>query len=823
MYKVLLADDEPFIREGIRDLLDWTGLGYEVAGVFGDGRQVLEYLQGYAADVVVTDIKMPFGTGLDIAKYVCDNHLHTRIILISGYREIDLAMAAIQYGVSQYILKPVDIQELEAHLKKIKKQLDQERKNRSNQFALEYYQHSIGELKNDFFTELATGSFTNELYLTNMFQLLYPRLELEACHCCEITICFSNYVEYLKNHWEHTGSELYRCLQNCILLCSSAVEYRMIHKAEDKVILFGLLVRADSGERAEDLIRSQVEGLCRELRETFYIEAIQQELKIYRDILEYSRNCSACLAEAPSFLLDFHEQEKLLFSNLGTGNPEKTQVVLRRLLTYLRQMDFSVAKELVCEMLTIFGTKLGEGGSRTASGLLDREKSQRIQQAEEDSYGNYTGEKNVWLEIRENQEAISATIPRKTLSIYMTVNYGQGSTGVIVFNIDWKAFCNMLDSGLASLEESLGIVDGDGRPLANVRGEGAQNLSPDLLRHLEKGQNYVSAGNQVLYLAPFSHSDWYYVLSVPLSVYQSGIASIRFAMVVAIAGGILVTILVAFLISLRIYRPFRRIKELLQLPVTYVNHRPAITGDEEAYILASIRSTIRENEKIGRELEKRISMLKKAQNIALQAQINPHFLYNTLDAINWMTMRLTGGKNDASVMIAKLAAMLRYSLEDPETMVCLGVELQNVRTYLELQELRYRGQFTVEWEIDESLLNCKVIKLILQPIVENSIYHGIRPLQSTGVIRICARQKAGALVLEIGDTGKGIPAKVLEQLNAALRKADIAKSEGHIGLQNVNQRIRLFFGDEYGVHVESLSGQWTRVKLSLPMDDGMAG
>lgn len=383
MYKVLLADDEPFIREGIRDLLDWNGLGYEVAGVFEDGRPVLKYLQGHAADVVVTDIKMPFGTGLDIAKYVCDNHLHTRIILISGYREVDLAMAAIQYGVCQYILKPVDIQELEAHLTKIKRQLDQERKNRSNQFALEYYQHSIEELKNDFFTELATGSFTNELYLANMFQLLYPRLELEACPCCEITICFPNYAEYLKNHWEHTGSELYRCLQNCILLCSAAVEYRMIHKAEDRVILFGLLVQPHPGEGTEHLIHSQVEGLCRELRETFYIETMQKELKIYRDILEYSHNCSVYCADAPSFLLDFHEQEKLLLSNLGAGNPEKTRVILEHLLTYLRRMDFPVAKELACEMLTVFGTKLREGGSRTAADLLERKGSQRIQQTED--------------------------------------------------------------------------------------------------------------------------------------------------------------------------------------------------------------------------------------------------------------------------------------------------------------------------------------------------------------------------------------------------------------------------------------------------------
>ena len=84
--------------------------------------------------------------------------------------------------------------------------------------------------------------------------------------------------------------------------------------------------------------------------------------------------------------------------------------------------------------------------------------------------------------------------------------------------------------------------------------------------------------------------------------------------------------------------------------------------------------------------------------------------------------------------------------------------------------------------------------------------------------QIPALMMEGRLVLEVQDTGKGIPVKVLEQLNAALRKADIAKSEGHIGLQNVNQRIRLFFGDDYGVHVESLSGQWTRVRLCLPME-----
>ena len=401
MYKLLLADDEPFIREGIRDLLDWDRLGFEVVGVFDDGAPVIDYLRSHAADVVVTDIKMPSCSGLDIARYVYENHLHTRIIFISGYQEVDLAMAAIKYDVCQYILKPVDIEELTAQLTEIKRRLDQERKNRSNQFALEYYQHSIEELKEDFFTELATGSFTNELYLANMFQLLYPNLELNSCPCCEITICFYNYEDYLKNHWKHTNSELYRCLQNCIQLCSSSVEYRMVYKSDDTVILFGLLIQPVPYEEAADVIRDQVRELCRELRETFYIEAEPKKLKTYRDILEYSRSCAADSTDDPSFLLDFHEQEKLLLSSLGSGNQEKIEVILTRLASYLRKLDFSVAQELACEMLTIFHTKLTESGSGISSDLLDHRGRQMLLEA-----GDFPAMEQALEEIFKELEAL---------------------------------------------------------------------------------------------------------------------------------------------------------------------------------------------------------------------------------------------------------------------------------------------------------------------------------------------------------------------------------------------------------------------------------
>lgn len=382
MYKLILADDEPAIREGMRDLMEWDKLGFEIVSVFQDGEDVIEYLKNYTVDVIITDIKMPVCTGMDIAKYVYDNRLHTRIIFISGYQEIDLAMAAIKYNVCQYILKPVDMEELTEQLAAIKKDLDEERKNRSNQFSLEYYQHSIEELKEDFFVELATGSFSNEAYLINMFHLLYPRLDLEACPCCQIVLNFPNYSEYLKNHWKHTNSELHRCLQNCVQLCSSSVEYRMIRKDYDCVQLFGLLIHPVMKQEAESFIRQQVNHLCRELRETFYIEAEQKKLSIYDNILEFSRNCiSSVSTDDPSFLLSLHEQEKILLASLDSEKKEKIFAILDHLITYFKKIDFSIAKELSIEMLAVFQTQLTERGLSISSTLLAQKGKSMIQQA----------------------------------------------------------------------------------------------------------------------------------------------------------------------------------------------------------------------------------------------------------------------------------------------------------------------------------------------------------------------------------------------------------------------------------------------------------
>lgn len=433
-----------------------------------------------------------------------------------------------------------------------------------------------------------------------------------------------------------------------------------------------------------------------------------------------------------------------------------------------------------------------------------------------DSYNSHPDKSEVWIEIRENRDKYSTTTSKQFLSIYMPTRYGQENTGLIVYNIDWDKFCTMIINDSIHPDDALAIIDADGKLVTSIYGDCTQHLDSNAIHLLNQQTEYVHTGSRVLYKTPFSLTDWNFVLSVPLSTYESNIQPILSVILIIILVGIISTLIIAFFISLRIYRPFGAIIDLLQKPVGYVENEPTIRQNEETFILDSIRNTIQENEKIGAELQKRIALLKKAQHAALQSQINPHFLYNTLDAINWMVMRFTGGRNEASIMISKLAAMLRYSLEDPESMVSMELELNNVRTYLELQNLRYKGQFSVEWDIEEGLENYRVIKLMLQPIVENSIYHGLRPLHSTGIIRISVRKQQQNLIFEIEDTGVGIEPKQLEQINQSLSRFEMEHEE-HIGIQNVNQRIQLFFGESYGIHIESQCGKGTNVIIKLPL------
>jgi two-component system sensor histidine kinase YesM len=208
--------------------------------------------------------------------------------------------------------------------------------------------------------------------------------------------------------------------------------------------------------------------------------------------------------------------------------------------------------------------------------------------------------------------------------------------------------------------------------------------------------------------------------------------------------------------------------------------------------------------------------LKKAELRALQAQINPHFLYNTLDTIIWMAE----AKQTDSVIeiVSALSSFFRISLSKGRDWITIGEEIERTRSYLTIQKMRYRDILDYRIEVDERTLNYTILKLILQPLVENALYHGIKNKRAGGIITVRAIQKEeNEIVLEVEDNGIGFSPEKLVLVQAELADdSDDIRLESGFGIDNVNKRIKLYYGKQYGISIKSEYKKGTCVSLRIP-------
>ena len=201
--------------------------------------------------------------------------------------------------------------------------------------------------------------------------------------------------------------------------------------------------------------------------------------------------------------------------------------------------------------------------------------------------------------------------------------------------------------------------------------------------------------------------------------------------------------------------------------------------------------------------------LRKTELKALQAQINPHFLYNTLDAIAWLCEEER--HKDAVEMVNSLAKLFRISISRGHELITIEKEMQHAKSYLKIQNFRYKNQFTYSFDVDEECLNYLCNKITLQPIIENAIYHGIDRMVDEGKINIGIHQKGDRIIFTVEDNGVGMTEEQCEEI---LHK-DAGDRVG-IGIKNVNDRIKIYFGEEYGLTIQSKLDEGTRVTISMP-------
>lgn len=206
---------------------------------------------------------------------------------------------------------------------------------------------------------------------------------------------------------------------------------------------------------------------------------------------------------------------------------------------------------------------------------------------------------------------------------------------------------------------------------------------------------------------------------------------------------------------------------------------------------------------------------RKAEIEILQAQIKPHFLYNTLDTIQWMAQEHDA--QDVVDLVANLTNMLRIVLSKGNEIITVGMEIKHVESYLMIQKTRYEDKLNYEIHVDDSILSCCVVKLILQPLVENAIYHGIKEKRGPGLIRIIGRQENSKIHFQVIDNGIGMTPKKVEQINQLLKQDSIQQNNVGYGIFNVNSKIRLNFGGEYGLRFHSVYGEGTTVDVWHPL------
>lgn len=273
-----------------------------------------------------------------------------------------------------------------------------------------------------------------------------------------------------------------------------------------------------------------------------------------------------------------------------------------------------------------------------------------------------------------------------------------------------------------------------------------------------------------------------------------------------------------------VVRPYRRTQMTMERILEgYILPDGGLFGG--TLLTPTMEEEIRRLEKFLKSPEMMDLNKRQAQYLALQNQINPHFLYNTLESIRGEA--LIAGVDNIADMTEALAKFFRYTITKVENLVSVEEELDNCETYFLIQKYRFGNRLQLhilyEEENRESIMNCKIPKLTLQPVLENSIIHGTELKIGTGNLTIQFEQTDRRLIIRISDDGVGMDEQTLAKLNRQLGGGGKALTEnreekkGGIALVNVNNRIHLLFGEEYGMHVYSIKGRGTDVEVTLPV------
>jgi two-component system sensor histidine kinase YesM len=403
-------------------------------------------------------------------------------------------------------------------------------------------------------------------------------------------------------------------------------------------------------------------------------------------------------------------------------------------------------------------------------------------------------------------------------------NQGQTSQGVLLIDMNYLKLQQLLENSNARFNGGYTyLLSDDGSFIYHPRQSQIQNglleENTDPVMNQEDGvhEETAAGGRQVTVIDSVSYTGWKLVTVITPEALRRGSRNVRYLILMVSMIALALMIVINRALANRVSGPLIRLNDSIA-NMEGVRNIPSEVYEGSSREVAELGTTLHSyisqinrlmDEMLAEEEEKR-----KSELDALQAQINPHFLYNTLDSIVWM---IEGEKNeDAVYMITQLASFFRMSLNHGKSIISIENELKQAKAYLAIQKIRYKQSFNDTYEIEDGIENCLIVKLVIQPILENAIYHGIKEAEQDGEIHIHGWREADDICISVSDNGYGMTEEELDSILSEKKRPAVEKHGSGVGLINVDKRLRLRFGERYGLKVESELDEGTTVTIRIP-------
>ena len=393
--------------------------------------------------------------------------------------------------------------------------------------------------------------------------------------------------------------------------------------------------------------------------------------------------------------------------------------------------------------------------------------------------------------------------------------------GILLIHLNYTGLKLLLDGVTLGNEGYIYLIDGNGEiiyhPRAQLIDSGLEHENNRAVSEYRDGiyQETFHGEERVITVKSVGYTGWKLIGVAPRQTVSLNSLKTQLLVVFVAAFILFLMSLVNSYISSRITTPIRKLElSVNEIEKGNLNAKVDAEGSYEIRHLGqSVQNMAKQIQVLMADIVSEHEKKRKQEFDTLQSQINPHFLYNTLDIIVWM---IENEKPDQAVKaVTALARFFRISLSRGKSIITVKDELEHVRNYLMIQHMRFKNRFSYTIEAEDEVLELASLKLMLQPLVENAIYHGMEFMDGDGEIFISAWKEGEDLYLKVSDNGLGMTEEQVARLFSDMAHTGSSRGSG-IGVKNVNERIRLYFGSEYGLSIESEPDEGTVVTIHLP-------